>query len=66
MPLEFLSILWWEKGGWRGMDIRKNDCEEGMGESGGHYWEGHWGWAASHTCCFSLALLSKVAMFALF
>jgi hypothetical protein len=24
--LGFLSILWWEEGGWRGVGIRKNDC----------------------------------------
>jgi hypothetical protein len=24
--LGFLSILWWEKGDWRWMGIRKNDC----------------------------------------
>jgi hypothetical protein len=41
------------------MGIRKNDCKGGMGEGAGHY---HWSWAASHTCCFSLALLSEVAM----
>jgi hypothetical protein len=39
--LGFLSILWWEKGGWRRMDIGKNDCEGGVGEGAGHYWEGH-------------------------
>jgi hypothetical protein len=32
------------------MDIRKIDCEGGMGEGAGHYREGHWGWAVSHTC----------------
>jgi hypothetical protein len=65
--LGFLSILYWEKEGWRGMGIRKNDYEGGMRECAGHYQEGHWGWAASHTCWFfSLALLSEVAMFALF
>jgi hypothetical protein len=31
------------------MGIRKNDCDGGTGEGAGHYWEGHWGWAASHT-----------------
>jgi hypothetical protein len=64
--LGFLIILWWEKGGWRGMGIRKNDCEGGMEEGTGHYWEGHWGWAASNTCCLFLALLLKIAKFALF
>jgi hypothetical protein len=37
-----------------------------LGEGVGHFQEGLWGWAASHTSCFSLALLSDVAMFALF
>jgi hypothetical protein len=31
------------------MGIRKNDCDGGTGEGAGHYREGHWGWAASHT-----------------
>jgi hypothetical protein len=44
----------------------KNDCERVMGEGAGHYREGPWGWAASHMCCFSLALLLEVAMFVLF
>jgi hypothetical protein len=35
------------------MGIRKNDCDEGMGEGAVHYCEGHWKWAASHMCCFS-------------
>jgi hypothetical protein len=47
-------------------DGHSKNCKGGMGEGAGHYQEGHWGWAASHTCCFSLALLSEVAMFALF
>jgi hypothetical protein len=64
--LGFLIILWWEKGGWRGMGIGKNDQKGRMGEGAGPYQEGHWGWAASNTCCFSVALLLKVAMFALF
>jgi hypothetical protein len=64
--LGFLSLLWRKKRGWRGMGIRKNDCKGGMGEGAGHYQEGHSGWTASHTCCFSLALLSEVAIFALF
>jgi hypothetical protein len=34
------------------MDSRKNDCEGGMGEGPGHYEEGHWGYTASHMCCF--------------
>jgi hypothetical protein len=46
--------------------IRKMTAKGGMGEGAGHYWDCQWGWAPSHTCCFSLALLSKVAMFALF
>jgi hypothetical protein len=48
------------------MGIRKYDCEGGIGKGAEHYWEGHWGWAANHKCCFSLALLSEAAMFALF
>jgi hypothetical protein len=48
------------------MGIRKNDCKGGMGEGAGHYQEDHWNWAASHTFCFSLALLPEVAIFALF
>jgi hypothetical protein len=49
------------------MGIGKNDQKGRMGEGAGPYQEGHWGWAASHTCWFfSLALLSEVAMFALF
>jgi hypothetical protein len=37
-----------------------------MRERAGHYQQGHWDWATNHMCCFSLALLSEVAMFALF
>jgi hypothetical protein len=37
-----------------------------MKEDVGHYLEGVWGWVASHTCSFFLALLLEVAMFALF
>jgi hypothetical protein len=47
------------------MGIGKNEWEEEMEEGAGHY-RGHWGRVASYTCCFSLALLSEVAMFALF
>jgi hypothetical protein len=48
------------------MGIRKNDCKGGMVKGAEHYQEGNWCWATSPTCCFSLALLLKVAMFALF
>jgi hypothetical protein len=37
-----------------------------MRKGAGHFREGHCDWAAGHTCCFSLALLLEVAMFALF
>jgi hypothetical protein len=33
-----------------------------MREGAGHYREDHWGWAASHTCCFFLALLLEKAI----
>jgi hypothetical protein len=50
--LDFLSILWWKKGSWRGIGIRKNDCKGEMGEDAGHYQEGHWSWAASQHVLF--------------
>jgi hypothetical protein len=37
------------------MGIRKTDYKGKMGEGAGHYQEGHWGQATSHTYCFSLA-----------
>jgi hypothetical protein len=48
------------------MGIRKNNCEREWGKVLDIIGKVIGGWAASHTYCFSLAVLLKVAMFALF
>jgi hypothetical protein len=44
--LGFLSTLWWEKGGWRGMGIRQGGWGGGLGEVLDIWWEDHLGSAA--------------------
>jgi hypothetical protein len=48
------------------MGIRKNDFGGEMREGAAQYQERHRGWAARHTCCFSLSLLLEAVMFTLF
>jgi hypothetical protein len=64
--LGFLSILWWEKGGWRGMGIRKVTAKGGWGKVLDIITKVIGAGQPTIHVVFFLALLLEVAMFALF